>query len=124
MAAGIFDRETLLDLTVNLIPLFIIAFFVAAFLVVNPWGFTPMASGLQMVLLVAPFVALAVLTYFSAKAIAGDEKTKPVFPPGQTEDPDSVPGSEPELESASDPEPGSEDADETAAETGETAEAE
>jgi hypothetical protein len=83
MANEIFDRETILDLTVNLIPLFIILFFVVAFAVFNPFGVDPLASGLQYGLLVAPFVLLAILTYLSGKAIAGDEKRSAVFLPGQ-----------------------------------------
>lgn len=83
MANRIFDKDTLLDLTVNIIPLFIILFFVVVFAVINPWGFDPLGSGLQYALLVAPFVALAVLTYLSGKAIAGAEKSGKVFLPGQ-----------------------------------------
>jgi hypothetical protein len=83
MANRIFDKDTLLDLTVNIIPLFIILFFVVVFAVVNPWGFDPLGSGLQYALLIAPFVALAVLTYLSGKAIAGAEKSGEVFLPGQ-----------------------------------------
>jgi hypothetical protein len=91
MAARIFDRDTLLDLTVNIVPLVIIGFFVVAFALVNPWGVDPLASGIQFALLVAPFVLLAVLTYISGKAIAGDEKRSPVFLPGQA----TVRGAEP-----------------------------
>jgi hypothetical protein len=83
MANRIFDKDTLLDLTVNIIPLFIILFFVVVFAVINPWGFDPLGSGLQYALLIAPFVALAVLTYLSGKAIAGAEKSGKVFLPGQ-----------------------------------------
>jgi len=80
----IFDRDTLLDLVVNGVPLFIILFFFAAFVVFAPFGFDPMANVMQYVLLGWIFVALAVLTYLSAKAIAGDEKrAEEVYPPGQ-----------------------------------------
>jgi hypothetical protein len=93
MATKIFDRETMLDLTVNFIPLFIILFFIVAFAVFNPFGFDSMATGIQYALLVAPFVFLAILTYISARAIAGDEKRSSdgVLPPGQA----AVPGVEP-----------------------------
>lgn len=84
MTARIFDRETLLDLVVNGIPLFILLFFVAVFAVINPFGFDPLASGLQFALIVVPFVLLAILTYFSARAVAGDEAAGPVAPPGQS----------------------------------------
>lgn len=91
--ATIFDRETLLDLVVNGVPLFIMLFFIVAFAVVNPFGFDPLASGIQFALIVFPFVGLAILTYFSARAIAGDEAaTDRHFPPGQA----TVPETEPE----------------------------
>ena len=93
MATKIFDRETMLDLTVNFIPLFIILFFIVGFAVFNPFGIDSMATGIQYALLLAPFVFLAVLTYVSARAIAGDEKnaSEGVLPPGQTEVPDIDP---------------------------------
>jgi hypothetical protein len=84
MAARTFDRETLLDLVVNAVPLFIMAFFVAAFVLFAPFGFDPLASLIQFGLIVAPFVALLALTYVSAKAITGAERGGPVFLPGQT----------------------------------------
>jgi hypothetical protein len=79
----IFDRETLLDLVVNIIPLFIIFFFIVAFLLFNPFGVEALPSGIQFGLLVAPFVLLAILTYISGKAIAGAEKDFTVYLPGQ-----------------------------------------
>jgi hypothetical protein len=91
MATRIFDRETLLDLVVNGVPLFIMLFFVVAFAVVNPFGFDPLASGLQYALVIVPFVLLAILTYFSAKAIAGAELGGPVLPPGQSTAPEAEP---------------------------------
>ena len=80
----IFDRDTMLDLTVNVIPLGIILFFVVAFVLVDPFGGLDFYGRvLQMGLLVFPFVALAILTYVSGKAIAGDEKRSAVFFQGQ-----------------------------------------
>jgi hypothetical protein len=94
MATRIFDRETMLDLTVNIIPLLIIAFFIVGFLLFTPESWRAMGTlgfAIQMGLLVAPFAALAVLTYISGKAIAGDEKRSPVYLPGQA----GVPGAKP-----------------------------
>ena len=84
MATRIFDRETLLDLVVNAVPLFIMGFFIIAFVLFSPFGFDPLASLLQFGIVIASFVALLILSYFSAKAIAGAEKNGPVFLPGQT----------------------------------------
>ena len=83
METKIFDRETILDLMVNFIPLGIIFFFIAAFAVVDPWGFDLVASGLMFAIMGIMFVALAILTYLSAKAIAGDEKRATVYAQGQ-----------------------------------------
>jgi len=69
-----FDRETLLDLTVNVIPLAIILFFVVVFAVISPFGFSAVDTTIQFALLLGPFVALAILTYYAGKAISGDEE--------------------------------------------------
>jgi len=83
MATQIFDRDTILDLVVNFVPLFILLFFVGAFLFVNPFGFDPLTSGLQFAIVVAAFVLLGILTYISGRAISGAEKRGEVYPPGQ-----------------------------------------
>jgi len=69
-----FDKETLLDLTVNVIPLGIILFFIGAFAVVNPFGFDAVFSGMQFALMVSMFLLLAVLTYYAGRAIEGAEE--------------------------------------------------
>jgi hypothetical protein len=91
MAERTFDRETLLDLVVNAVPLFIMGFFVAAFVLFAPFGFDPLASLLQFGIVIGSFVALLILTYVSAKAISGAEKSGPVFLPGQTTPPEAKP---------------------------------
>ena len=91
MANKIFDRDTLLDLTVNVVPLFIIAFFVVGFVVFSPFGIDPLASSIQFGLLAVPFVLLAILTYFAGKAVAGAELRDEVYLPGQA----SVRGAKP-----------------------------
>jgi len=91
MANEIFDRETRLDLLVNVIPLFILGFFIVGFLVFAPFGIDPLASSIQFGLIAIPFVLLTVLTYFAAVAVAGSENSGPVYLPGQA----SVRGAEP-----------------------------
>ncbi|MFB6196325.1 MAG: DUF6684 family protein [Haloplanus sp.] len=91
MSTKVFDRDTLLDLTVNFIPLFIILFFIVGYAVYDPFGVDTVPRILQYVLLVAPFVLLAILTYLSGKAIATTEKTDPVYMPGGA----TVEGAEP-----------------------------
>lgn len=70
MTTKVFDKDVLLDLTVNIIPLAIIAFFTGLFLVFNPWENEGLFGlVLQYALLVLPFIGLAVLTYAAAKRI-------------------------------------------------------
>jgi len=73
MAEKVFDRETLLDLTVNVIPLGILLFFFFAFVIVQPWGFDLLLSGLQLGIIVVTGVSLVILTYFAGKAVSTAE---------------------------------------------------
>lgn len=73
-SSNYFDRETLLDLSVNIIPLGIIGFFLVLFVVVPSFGIDPWVTGIQLALLIIPFIGLAVLTYYSGKAIAKAEQ--------------------------------------------------
>jgi len=91
MSPKVFDRDTMLDLTVNFIPLFILLFFLVGYSVYNPFTLGSTERILQYVLLGAPFVLLAILTYLSGKAIASTEKTSPVYMPGAA----TVDGAEP-----------------------------
>lgn len=77
MSSTIFDKDTLLDLTVNIVPLAILAFFFVAFAVVNPWGSgLTLERGIQFVLVGWVFVGLAVLTYVAAKRIETGEEAE------------------------------------------------
>jgi hypothetical protein len=69
-----FEKDTLLDLVVNIIPLGILVFFIAAFALVNPFGFDPVFSGLQFSLMVSMLLLLTVLTYYAGKAIEAAEE--------------------------------------------------
>ncbi|MFD1634744.1 DUF6684 family protein [Haloplanus ruber] len=91
MATKVFDRDTLLDLTVNFIPLFILLFFLVGYFVYNPFKLGSTERILQYMLLATPFVLLAILTYLSGKAIASTEKSSPVYMPGAA----TVDGAEP-----------------------------
>ena len=74
MALFGFEKETLLDLTVNVIPLGIILFFIATFAVVSPFGIDPVFSGLQFSLMISMFLLLTVLTYYAGRAVEGAEE--------------------------------------------------
>ncbi|MFT4923769.1 MAG: threonine/homoserine/homoserine lactone efflux protein [Haloarculaceae archaeon] len=73
MAEKIFDRETILDLTVNIIPLGILLFFLVAFTVYAPFGFDSVISTIQFAIVGVSAFGLAVLTYYSGKAISKAE---------------------------------------------------
>jgi hypothetical protein len=67
------DRETILDVTVNVIPVGILVFFVGLFLIANPWGLDPFVLALAHGLILFPGLLLLLLTYVSARAISRDE---------------------------------------------------
>lgn len=69
-----FEKETLLDLTVNVIPLGIMLFFIVAFAVVRPFGFDPVFSAMQFAIIGTMFLGLAILSYYTGKAIEGAEE--------------------------------------------------
>ncbi|MFB6189125.1 MAG: DUF6684 family protein [Halapricum sp.] len=89
MSNRIFDRETLLDLTVNAIPLGILAFFFIVFIVYapGPFAFDSVFSSVQLAIVFTTFVLLAVLTYYAGKAIAGAEKELGIHAETATVDP-------------------------------------
>ncbi|SDM14589.1 hypothetical protein SAMN04487949_1029 [Halogranum gelatinilyticum] len=122
MAAKIFDKDTLLDLTVNIVPLGIIAGFIALFAVYDPFGYDTLGTPIMYGLMLFPFVGLAILTYLSGKAIAGDEKRSEVYLAGAA----TVPGAETleeyEERAHSDGADALEEADDESAESDETSE--
>lgn len=70
-----FERETLLDLTVNVIPMGIIVFFIVGFGVVPSFGVDPVLTTVQYSLLLVPLITLAALTYYAGKVVERDEAT-------------------------------------------------
>jgi len=74
MSSRTFDRETLLDLIVNAIPLAMMAFFVGVFVLYNPFGTDIANQAIQLSIVVITFGALLVLTYYSARAISTAEE--------------------------------------------------
>ena len=69
MATPVFDKETWLDISVNIVPLAIIGFFIALFVGASPWTIEGLTSTVGFALLVVPFLGLAYLTYFAARLI-------------------------------------------------------
>ena len=73
MSERTFDRETLLDLTVNVIPLGMLLFFIVLFAVTTV-GTNAIARAISQALLVVPFVVLAGTTYLTGRIIAESQK--------------------------------------------------
>lgn len=69
MADSVFDRETLLDISVNIIPLFIIAFFLVLLLLGSTYPTNLLVEIVAVMLHVIPFVGLVLLTYIAAHYI-------------------------------------------------------
>lgn len=70
MASSLLTKEVLLDISVNIIPLFILGAFLVLFVAITPWGIGfSLGSILQISLIGLPFVGLALLTYIAAKKI-------------------------------------------------------
>jgi len=83
MEIGPLDHETLLDLLVNVVPLGILLVFFVAFAAVSPFGWDPVASGLQLSIVGSMIVLLTVLSYYAGRAIANAERDgEPEEPPG------------------------------------------
>ena len=74
MTTPVFDKETWLDISVNVVPLAIIGFFLALFALASPWAIAGLPSAVGFALLVVPFVGLAGLTYYAALLIEDAEE--------------------------------------------------
>lgn len=70
MARETWDRETLLDVLVNVVPLAVLVVFMVLFLLVTPWGLDlSAASLLQFGLIVSMILSLGYLTKVTAERI-------------------------------------------------------
>ncbi|WP_458187289.1 DUF6684 family protein [Haladaptatus sp. NG-WS-4] len=66
MPHPVWNRETLLDLTVNVVPLVILAFFFFLFLFFSPWAPNTFIETISLGLILVPFVLLGLLTWVAA----------------------------------------------------------
>ena len=67
------ERDTVLDLVVNIIPIGILAFFSLLFLAFNPWGWDPFPIVITHFLTLFPLAVLVVVTYVAGRVIQRDE---------------------------------------------------
>lgn len=82
-----FDRETLLDLVVNIVPLAILLFFSLLFVLANPFAPGPVATAIQLSVMAVTFVSLLAISYYSGQAI---QATKPAEPESFAEPPETA----------------------------------
>lgn len=68
-----FDRETWLDLIVNIVPMGILVFFVVLFLLYMPWQDNLFLTAVSHFLTIFPLLMLILVTYISAKVISRDQ---------------------------------------------------
>ena len=68
MPGQTWDKETLLDVLVNVVPLAVLVVFIGLFLLVAPWGVDFSAASLvQYGLIVSMIISLGYLTYITAE---------------------------------------------------------
>lgn len=67
------DRETILDITVNVIPIFILAVFFVLYVLYSPWEYDISTMVIQHFLTLFPLLMLAILSYISARIVSRDE---------------------------------------------------
>lgn len=91
MANEVFNRETLLDLVVNGVPLFILLFFTVLFFALPEFGLAGIEAWLHIGIVAVSFISLVILSYVAAVAIVRAEESGPVYLPGQA----NVEGSKP-----------------------------
>lgn len=66
MSESIWTKDTLLDISVNIIPLFILGFFVVAFIVFDPFGGPLLGKILQLAIVLTTAIGLIILTHQAA----------------------------------------------------------
>lgn len=69
MPYPVFEKETLLDISVNIIPLFILLFFIVLFAFFNPWHDGPAITAIGIALVVVPLIVLSAVTYVAARQV-------------------------------------------------------
>lgn len=71
---SLLDRRILLDVLVNVVPIGILAFFVLLFIVYAPYPNDPIVIVIQMALIIIPGVVVAIVTYYTVRAVTRDER--------------------------------------------------
>lgn len=67
------ERQTILDITVNIVPLIMLLFFFVLFAVYDPYHGNAFMFSMALFLLAIPFVLLALLTYVAGRTMEHEE---------------------------------------------------
>ena len=94
MSEKVFDRETLLDLTVNVIPFGILVIFFAAYLLFNPFEGDILITAIQLAIVGVSALGLMILTYYSGAAVSKAEMEAEAELEGAKEDQAQLEGDE------------------------------
>jgi hypothetical protein len=116
MSEKVFDRETLLDLTVNVIPFGILAIFFAAYVLFNPFEGGGVITAIQLAIVGVSALGLMILTYYSGAAVSKAEmKSEAALEAEEAEQAElEADEAEAEAEELDDDDPAELDGDETA----------
>lgn len=68
------DRDVLVDVSINAVPVVILAYFVVVLVVWLPWGSDPLVLALTHTLTVVPIVTLVFATFHVSRAIERDAR--------------------------------------------------
>jgi hypothetical protein len=114
MSEKVFDRETLLDLTVNVIPFGILAIFFAAYVLFNPFEGGGVITAIQLAIVGVSALGLMILTYYSGAAVSKAEMKSEAALEAEEAEQAELEADEAEAEELDDDDPAELDGDETA----------
>jgi D-arabinose 1-dehydrogenase-like Zn-dependent alcohol dehydrogenase len=114
MSEKVFDRETLLDLTVNVIPFGILAIFFAAYVLFNPFEGGSVITAIQLAIVGVSGIGLMILTYYSGAAVSKAEMKSEAALEAEEAEQAELDADEAEAAELDDDEPAELDGDETA----------
>jgi hypothetical protein len=70
------DRDVLVDVSINAVPVVILTYFVVGLLVWFPWAEDPLVLALTHGLTIVPIVVLVIATYYVSLAVERDARTR------------------------------------------------
>jgi len=68
------DRDVVIDVSINIVPIVILAYFVLLALLWTPWPDDLLAVVMTHAMMLVPVLCLAFVTYYAAKAVERDAR--------------------------------------------------